>query len=251
MPRHLSRYKLALDSKVLLKEDAGKRQDEVLAWDLPTRLYKWGLVLCIVTAWATNRYATESPYLHKWNGYTVLVLLVFRLLWGICGGTTARFSYFVVNPKRTSIFIRELWAGRGKHYLGHSPIAALMILALMFVIFTQALTGLFSADQDRLIVEGPLAFRLSDANIHFMTAVHRKGFFVIEILAVIHIAANIVYSLVSQRGYIKAMITGRKVRAAYFDLEESEAGSLLKAMACVAAAVAIVLGSIWAFGGSL
>lgn len=224
---------------------------KVIAWDLPTRLFKWGLVLCVLNAWATNRYADERPYLHKWNGYAILVLLVFRLFWGIWGGSTARFSNFLVSPKAMVLFVADQWLGRKRRYLGHSPIAALMILALMFAVFAQAITGLFSADQDRLVVEGPLAYRLSDAHIHGMTSLHRVGFDFVLGLASVHILANLYYSLVSRQEYIQAMVTGRKTRAAYVDLDEAEPGSLATATACLLAAAAIVFGTLAGLGGAL
>ena len=74
----------------------------VRAWDLPTRIFHWALVVCIISAWASFHYAPliGDPLLkwHRWNGYTVLVLLVFRLLWGFFGGSTSRLSAFLTWP---------------------------------------------------------------------------------------------------------------------------------------------------------
>ena len=68
----------------------------VRVWDLPTRLFHWALVVLIAFSWwsAVNR-AMEW---HVLSGLTVLGLIVFRLLWGLMGGSTARFAAFVRAP---------------------------------------------------------------------------------------------------------------------------------------------------------
>ena len=232
-----------------LVPDTERPSDKVLAWDLPTRLFKWSLVLCVALAWATNRYADTRPYLHVWNGYTVLVLVVFRVLWGLVGGSTARFTAFVTSPWTALRFFIKQVRGLAPAYLGHSPAAGWVILVLMALAGVQATLGLFSADQDRLIIEGPLADIVSDAAIHRATALHRLGFNLILAAASVHIATNLLYALLQRKGLIKAMVTGRKLRGPYVDFAEAQAGSLPAAILCLAAAIAIVFGGIVALGG--
>ena len=67
---------------------------------LPTRLFHWLLVALVLLAWASWRYseALGDPTLklHRWNGHAILVLIVFRLLWGLVGSSTSRFSRLAV-----------------------------------------------------------------------------------------------------------------------------------------------------------
>jgi cytochrome b len=62
------------------------------------RVFKWLLVVTVVAAWLTDKYAVHHPDWHKWNGYAALVLIVFRVIWGFRGGYTARFSSFIAGP---------------------------------------------------------------------------------------------------------------------------------------------------------
>jgi hypothetical protein len=64
---------------------AVSRVGTVAAGDLPTRLFKWALVLLVLLAWGSNRYGDVTLTWHKWNGYAILVLLVFR-----CGDWSVR-----------------------------------------------------------------------------------------------------------------------------------------------------------------
>lgn len=141
--------------------------ERTLAWDGPTRLFKWALVLLVFDGWLSNSYGDGYPYWHKWNGYAALVLIVFRLLWGFVGGSTARFSAFVAAPRRAFAYGLALLRGRNPRYLGHNPLGGWMVVALLAAVGLQATTGLFSADADRLIIEGPLAGRVSDAAVTF------------------------------------------------------------------------------------
>lgn len=221
----------------------------VRAWDLPTRLCKWALALTVALAWISNKYGTAVPFWHVWNGYTILILIVFRVLWGFVGGTTARFTAFV-SPRATFAYLRGQLAGTAPRYLGHNPVGAWMVLALLTVLAAQASLGLFASDDDRVIVEGPLAKNVSDATIDFATHWHRVGFNVILALVTIHIVANLAYDLLARYGLIRAMVVGRKPAAAYADMPEAMPGSIVRAILCLVAAAAIVFGAIFMLGGN-
>jgi cytochrome b len=225
-------------------------QATVRAWDLPTRLFKWGLVALVAAAWASNKFGAAVPHWHVWNGTAILVLIVFRVLWGFFGGSTARFSAFVVSPRRMFAYLRGQLAGVAPRYLGHNPLGAWMVLALLAVVAAQAMLGLYAADADRLIVEGPLAKTVSDEGVDFAAHWHRVGFNLILALVAIHVATNLAYDLLAKHGLIRAMVTGCKPAADFYDMREAAAGSAARALICLAAAIAIVLGGIFALGGN-
>ncbi len=223
----------------------------VLAWDGPTRVFKWLLVLLVFDGWLSNKFGPGFPPWHKWNGYAVLVLIVFRLFWGFVGGSTARFSAFVAGPAASIAYIRAQIAGRPLRYLGHNPLGGWMIAALLAVIATQCLTGLYAADQDRLIIEGPLAKTVADATVDFAARWHHRIFDMIEILAVLHIAANVLYSFVKRDPLISAMVTGYKPAQDFADMPTAIPGTWTRAALCLLAAIALVFGAITLAGGSL
>jgi cytochrome b len=216
-----------------------------LAWDGPTRLFKWTLVLVVFDGWLSNKYGAGVPAWHKWNGYSALVLIVFRVLWGFAGGSTARFSNFVVGPGRLLSYVRG-----GAKYLGHNPLGGLMVVALLLLVAAQATTGLFAADDDRLIIEGPLAKTVPDSAVDFAARWHGRIFDVLEIAIVLHIAANIIYALFRREPLVRAMVTGNKPADHYADMASAIPGSWTRAAACLAIAAALVFATLYAADGA-
>lgn len=237
-----------------MKEDPPQQllpSQKVLAWDLPTRIFKWGLVVLVVDAWVSNRYGASVPNWHRWNGYAILVLIVFRVLWGFAGGSTSRFSAFAASPLRALGYARDLVvAGRERRFLGHNPLGAYMIFALMIAVALQAIAGLYSADQDRLVIEGPLAKTISDSAVDRVSAFHGYWFDVILVLVAVHIAVNLLYGFVKRDPVIQAMISGSKPRADYEDQQQARPGGIGAALVCALAAIALVFGGIALFGGN-
>ena len=115
-------------------------------WDLPTRLFHWSLLVLVVVLWATGEFggfdiSTSVPgfgdvYLanmdiHAMAGQGVFVLVIFRLLWGVWGSTTAQFRHFVRGPGAVMAEARAAIRGRDRDMAGHNPLGALMVLALL------------------------------------------------------------------------------------------------------------------------
>ncbi len=220
----------------------------VRAWDLPTRLFKWSLVALILTAWISSGFSDPDMLVHKAAGYGILVLLVYRVLWGIVGGSTARFSNFVRSPSAAWNYLKNLRNKRAAHYLGHNPAGGLMVIGLLFVCAVQVLLGLFSSDG--VTAAGPFADMAGDTISGWAASIHDTWFYVAILgLAFLHIAANLYYQFVKRENLIGAMVTGRKRRANYADRSETKGGSLLLAAVCLLASAGLVYGSITLFGG--
>lgn len=98
---------------------------QVRVWDVPTRLFHWSLVVLLVLAPLTNKYA--DFFWHKMNGYAILTLIVFRLFWGLLGSSTARFGQFF-RPLQVPGYLKGLVTGKSQFHLGHNPAGALMVL---------------------------------------------------------------------------------------------------------------------------
>jgi cytochrome b len=207
--------------------------------------------LLIIDAWTSNKFGSATPYWHKWNGYFILVLIVFRFLWGFFGGSTAVFSSFIASPPRIAAYARCLISGKAGLYLGHNPIGGLIIAVMLSLVAFQCTTGLFSSDPDHLIIEGPLAFKLSDASVDQVSRLHGLGFNLILGLSILHIAGNLFHDLFKKEGLILAMLTGRKRAAVYTDQSAAKFGSVRTALLCLGFAVLIVFGTIFALGGKL
>lgn len=230
---------------------------KVRVWDLPTRLFHWALVIAIATAWASWRYAEvigdPTLKLHRWTGMSILVLLVFRLLWGFVGSSTSRLSQLFSWPWTAAGYARDLLLGRSKHYLGHNPLGSYMVLALLAAVAVQAGLGLFTVEHND-ITAGPLYRLISEESREWVSRWHNRWFdWVLLILIPLHILANIGYALVKRDPLIRAMVTGRKPAADYADASEAQVASHagIKAIVCLMLAAAIVFGGIFAAGGKM
>jgi cytochrome b len=190
MPRQVSRGDEALT--------AGQPTQRV--WDLPTRLAHWLLAALILFSWwsAENRHIDW----HIWSGCAILTLLIFRLLWGLVGSSTARFSQFVRGPAAVREYLRGEWAG-----IGHSPLGALSVLAIFLVVGIQVGLGLVSQDEDG-IYAGPLSRLISSDASDRARELHETWFNVVLALAVLHVAA-IAYYRLRGRKLTGPMVTGR------------------------------------------
>jgi cytochrome b len=221
----------------------------VRAWDLPTRLFKWSLVALIITAWISSGFSDPDMLVHKAAGYGILVLLVYRIIWGIVGGSTARFSNFVRSPSTAWNYLKNLRGETAAQYLGHNPAGGLMVIGLLFVCAVQVLLGLFSSDG--VTAAGPFADMVGDTISGWAASIHGTWFYVAILgLAFIHIAANLYYQFVKRENLIGAMVSGRKRRANYIDRSETKGGSLLLAAICLLASAGLVYGSITLLGGT-
>ena len=224
-----------------------RRLPDVLAWDLPTRLFKWALVLAVVTAWVSSGFGDPNMTVHKAAGYTILTLIIYRILWGFFGGTTARFSAFLHSPAAIIGYLRAVRSGRERPYLGHNPAGGLMIVGLLLACSIQVALGLFSSDG--VMASGPFADAIGETWSSRVATLHSIWFYVILGMAIVHIAINLFHQFVKRDNLIGAMVTGRKARAPFADVQNPKPGSSSTALLCLGVAIGLVYGVV-ALSGS-
>lgn len=177
----------------------GKSLRQVV-WDLPVRLFHWLLAVLIAFSWWTvHHHHTDW---HIWSGCAILTLLIFRILWGFVGSSTARFSSFVRGPRAIATYWRGKWVG-----IGHNPLGALSVLVLLFAVAVQVGLGLISEDEDGIYM-GPLAGLVSTDTSDKARDIHELWFNVILALIALHVLAIVYYRLRGKKLTLP-MITGR------------------------------------------
>ena len=207
-------------------------------WDLPIRLFHWVLTALIAFSWwSVKNHQTEW---HIWSGVAILTLLVFRLLWGLFGSSTARFANFVRGPGVVRDYLRDNSSWR---FAGHSPLGALSVIALLAAVAVQVGLGLVSVDEDGLN-EGPLAQLVSLETSEAARHLHETFFNVLLALIVLHVAAIVFYRLARGQKLTGAMFTGRA--ALEPDVEPMRPGRGWVAIVCLIAALAV---SRWVVAG--
>src|SRR5688572_27938897 len=127
----------------------------VRIWDVPTRVVHWLMAALIPTSWWTAE--SGNLELHRYSGYLLVGLLLFRIYWGFAGSSSARFANFVKGPRAILSYLRIGSAGSAG---GHNPLGALSVVALLLLLLTQISLGLFAVDVDGL-ESGPLSHYVS------------------------------------------------------------------------------------------
>lgn len=204
-------------------------------WDLPVRLFHWSVVALFALSWWSAEKSFDQ--VHFWSGHGLLFLLVFRILWGFAGSSTARFSNFVRGPGAVAAYLRS-----GRHgQAGHTPIGALSVLAMLLALLVQISTGLIQIDEDDF-VEGPLSGLVSYDMAVLSHEVHEASFNVLLGLIALHLLALSYYHLVRGRALVPPMLTGRgKLPEGASPMTPAAKGRLL---ACGAAAFVLAGGVI-------
>lgn len=169
-------------------------------WDLPIRLFHWVLVGLIAFSWWSAEYHYDD--VHIWLGIAVLTLLIFRILWGFFGSSTARFANFIRGPRAVFGYLRGEWRG-----IGHNPLGALSVVALLGLVSLQVGLGLIASDEDGLM-QGPLVNLVSMGVSDTATELHEELFNVLLALIGLHIAAILYYRFKGKK-LVSPMITGK------------------------------------------
>jgi cytochrome b len=219
----------------------GGAVQKVRVWDLPLRLFHWLLVVCVVGAIGSAKAGNLN--LHFWFGYGVLALLIFRILWGLVGPRYARFTSFVFSPATLLRYLRG--TPDAPRTLGHSPLGALSVFAMLAILASQAGSGLFVSDE--IAFEGPLAHQVSAAAVDTASWWHRLNERFIFAIIGLHLAAILYYRVFQRKSLVKPMVVGdRLVAPTAADpvpdalASRDDAGVRLRALVIAAIAAGIV-----------
>lgn len=215
---------------------------KVRVWDLPTRLFHWLTALCFVGLIITGEVAGDAMVWHFRLGYSLLTLLLFRLLWGFVGGYWSRFSSFVTSPSGVLRYLR----GSSVHQpsVGHNPLGALSVLALLGFLLVQIVAGMMSDDE--VFVTGPLVGKVSAAVVQSATYFHTEiGKVVLIALSLLHVAAIFWYRFKKQENLVAAMVSGDKEVSAAVPASRDVPSTRLLALVLLAVCASAVAGLLW------
>jgi len=207
-------------------------------WDLPVRLMHWGLALSVLGAWLTRELEGDWFAWHTRFGYAVLLIVTTRIVWGFVGTRYARFKDFVRGPRAILAHLRAERSGSAAPVAGHNPLGALMILALLGLLLTQSVLGLFANDQ--VLEAGPLYGYVEGATSDRLTTLHKQLFDLIVVAIAIHVGAALFYLWIRRENLILPMITGRKPGS----LLSPAAEGISRSRTLLALAILAVLGAL-------
>jgi len=228
----------AIDPAAAPPGRAGVRR--ILLWDLPLRVFHWSLVAAVSAAVVTGELGGAWMVWHGRAGLLIVGLLVFRVVWGVVGSATSRFTHFAPSPASVLAYLRGRWRG-----VGHNPLGALAVFALLGLLSLQAATGLFGNDD--IAFAGPLNHLVDDTLGARLTGWHRllaDGLFALMAMHLLAIAFHVV---VKRHRLVRPMVSGVLEVDARTPLPRPVHGDgrfgLLVAVALAAAGVLALLGA--------
>lgn len=134
-------------------------------WDVPTRLFHWLNVLCVlglVGSGLVILYASDLGLdsngkillktVHAGIGSIFAVNLLWRLSWAFFGNRYARWRAFLPGGagflSTLRAYLAGFIAGESQNYLGHNPAGRVGITLLLLLMLVQAITGIILAGTD-------------------------------------------------------------------------------------------------------
>ena len=166
----------------------------VVVWDWPLRVFHWALAASVLIAWFTpNTYDT----VHRIAGYTVLVLIAFRLVWGFAGTRYSRFGSFIRLLRAAPRFLWNLRRGQTGRYLGLNPAGAAMSVALLVLLAISTVSGWMSVT-------------IRFFGVAWVEELHSWSSDLALILVVVHVLGVLTMCALQRENLVRAMIDGRK-----------------------------------------
>jgi cytochrome b len=173
--------------------DARMAQRKILVWDVPTRVFHWLLVVSFTGAFLTAD-SERHRNLHVLFGLTMLVLIAFRLLWGVAGTRYARFTSFAFGPRAVLHYLGSVATLRGVRYVGHTPAGSWAIWAMLGLGVLVGVTGYVAYN------DGP----------DTVAEAHEVVAWTLLAVVVVHVVGVVLSSVLHRENLTGAMITGRK-----------------------------------------
>ncbi|MEQ9452611.1 MAG: cytochrome b/b6 domain-containing protein [Pseudomonadales bacterium] len=182
--------------------------DKYPIWDFPTRLFHWALLISLSGSWITAEAGFDWTQVHIYFGYTALGLILFRIIWGICGTPYARFTTFIKSPLKALKELGQLASAKPTLSPGHSATGGWATVVLLLLIAIQATTGLFVSDD--IFYAGPYNPVVSSDLAGRLAYIHHLNFSVLQGFVALHIFIIAWYQLRKGENLTAAMLTGNK-----------------------------------------
>ena len=169
-------------------------KDKVLVWDAPTRVFHWLMVLCFAGAWATSE-GDRLLGVHLTLGYTMVGLVLWRVLWGLVGTRYARFSNFIRGPQAIGRYASSMLGYKVEHPVGHNPLGAVSIVLMLTL---------------TLLVNGA-GWLYLNSGVHALKEVHEGAASAMLLVVGMHVVGVVFASLMQRENLARSMVNGRKL----------------------------------------
>lgn len=206
---------------------------KLFVWDLPVRLFHWLLLISLLSAWYTSDGERDLIDYHLKIGYFTLGLIIFRIMWGIFGTQYAKFSQFFPTKTKLLSYLNKSKQNQVDTTVGHNPLGGLMIILMLLLILSQAISGLFMNDD--VFTTGPYYESVNSSIQKFMSLIHHNVFDIILFVSVVHIGAIFYYLFAKKINLIVPMFTG------YKSTDNNEASSIKSSKLLLALVIILLI----------
>jgi len=180
---------------------------EIRVWDSWIRFFHWSFALAVIFLLVSGETGFQFLDWHRQVGEFVLLLVVFRFLWGFFGSSNTSLLSLVSDPRLAIAHVAQLIRGDAHQTRGHNAAGGWAVLAMLLLVAFQAISGLFIADEDELI-EGVFYGWLDSDSSEELLRLHHLNAEFLMILVGVHLFAVLFYWLRAKQNLIKPMITG-------------------------------------------
>lgn len=182
--------------------------ERIVVWDLSTRVFHWLLAFFVIASFFTGEDEGLLFRIHTYFGYAILILLLFRIAWGVIGGEYARFSDFVKPWSEVKAYLRTVIALSPPRYTGHNPAGGWMIVVMLVTLFLIVITGMMAAVSEGATM--PFFDGLPRAISRLMNELHEGLGNAMMGLVGLHLLGVAVDWFLTRDNLVRAMIDGTK-----------------------------------------
>ncbi len=168
----------------------------VKVWDWPLRAFHWSLALFVLLAWFTP---SKYDSLHRFAGYAVMVLIAFRLVWGVFGTRFSRFHAVGRRLRAAPAYLAAVRRGRTGRYRGLNPAGVAMLVAMLVLLAISTVTGWMSTT-------------VRFFGVPWVEDTHSYVSDAVMVLVVVHVLGVIAMCVLQKENLVRAMFTGWKRR---------------------------------------
>jgi len=223
-------------------------------WDKTVRVFHWLNVLCVLTLMAIGTVILNAKGLgigsdgkialktiHVYVGYVFVINLAWRIIWGFVGSRFARWKMALPfgseYKAQLKAYLDGIKTNKPVGFVGHNPIARLMVGLLFLLLSLQAMTGLVLAGTDVFMAPLGSTFKemiatdtstielvkpyskvgVDESSFKEMRAIrkpfavtHYYIFYILIAAIILHLIGVLVAEIRERNGLVSAMITGKK-----------------------------------------
>ena len=171
-------------------------------WSLTTRISHWLLAIGFTVAYITGENEWQMNY-HYAFGALVGGILFFRILYGIIGPKYSNFKDFPMGISQQIDFIKNYFS-KNHTYVGHNPLASLVMFSMMFLGIFTAFTGYLWATESAHF----LGFTFTEEMVEESHEIGAKLFLILVFAHLAGIFADTIFH--RKTGTLGSIFTGYK-----------------------------------------